>query len=116
MTKKQIRNAVTELRDTLHLQWGDGNTYRFDNTHLKTLARLAYHSLTLEASLQAQALVIESLRMEIRRIRHELKDCIAQGAGTSLPLGGGEDYTSDPKVAAFTGVEYVDPLGPLKST
>jgi len=97
--------------------------YKADNRHLKGLATLAYNHAShvarvrhIDSALDAKDFTISCLRDEIRRIRPTLKDCIAKAAGTSLPLGGGEDYTSDPKTAAFTGAEYVDPLGPLKST
>lgn len=110
MTRKQIRGAVKELRDTIHLQWGvDSALSRADQRHLNTLARLAYKyasheakMLAIDATLEAKDFAIRCLREEIRRIRPELKDCIAKGAGTSLPLGGGEDYTSDPKLIGGT--------------
>lgn len=98
MTRKQIRNAVAELRDTLHRQWGDGSTYRLDNTHLRKLASLAYKAATLERGMEAKDCTILCLRDEIRRLRPELKDCIA-GRGLALQSG----QTIDPGAELIKG-------------
>jgi len=119
MTRKQIRNAVKELRDTLYLQWGQDSTmYRDDNKHLKKLATMAYKyatveakMLALDATLEAKDFTISCLREEIRRIRPELKDCIAAqrlvGRGTTIAEQCRRDQTTDPKRAAFTGETLV---------
>ena len=103
MTRTQIKWAVSELRATLHFQWGEGSTpYRRDNALLKKLAGMAYKTashearmLALDATVEAHAEVmdrfwkqrarglraknheIQCLREEIRRLRPTLQDCIA---------------------------------------
>lgn len=95
MTRKQIRTAVSELRCTLRLhRYESYLMYQEDNRRLSKIATLAYKAATFKAQMEAQAFTISCLWDDIRRLRPELKDCIAKEAGTSLPLGGGEDYTS----------------------